>query len=125
MKPAVIRQVRKPQLFKGTQPHCICVCYYNKKETYMVQKNHATFVPHACHFKSFDRPEMEGINTKKLPFFIHVRVLISDDGPMLQIREVTEGSNNTKKANTVIQRLKNSQKQVTIKQYFSESPLHT
>jgi hypothetical protein len=45
---------------------------------------------------------MEGINIKKLPFFIHVRVLISDDGLMLHIREVTEGSNNTKKANTVI-----------------------
>ena len=49
----------------------------------------------ARHFKNFDCPETEGINIQKVAFFIHVRVLISDDGPMLQIREVTEGSNNT------------------------------
>ena len=62
----------------------------------------------ACHFKSLDCSKMEGINIQKVPLFIHVRVLISDDGPMLQIREVTVGSNNTKKANTVMRRLHNS-----------------
>jgi hypothetical protein len=39
------------------------------------------------------------------------------------IREVAESSNNTKKANTAMRRLINSQKQVTITKYFSESPL--
>jgi hypothetical protein len=68
---------------------------------------------------------MERINIKKVHLFINVRALISDDGRMLQIREVTEGSNNTKKANTVMRRLNNSQKQETNKQYLSESPLHT
>jgi len=58
-----------------------------------------------------------------VPLFIHVRVLISDEGPMLQIREVTEGINNTKKANTAMRSLNNSQKQVTITKYFLKSPL--
>jgi hypothetical protein len=47
-----------------------------------------------------------------------VRVLISDEGPMLQIREVTEGTNNTKKANTAMRSLNNSQKEVTIPKYL-------
>jgi hypothetical protein len=68
--------------------------------------------------------ETEGINIQKVPLFINVGVLISADVLMLQIHEVKEGSNNTKKANTAMRRLNNSQKQVTITKYFSKSPIH-
>jgi hypothetical protein len=86
MKPAVIRQVGTPQLFRGTKPFCICVYYYNKKEKYRLRKLLHLCSTKACHFKSLDCSEMEGINMQKVPLFIYVRVLISDDGPMLQIR---------------------------------------
>jgi len=78
----------------------------------------------ARHFKSFGCPETEGINIQNVPLFIHLRALISDYGLMLQIREITEGSTNTKKANTAMRRLNNSQKQAIITKYLSKSPLH-
>ena len=49
-------------------------------------------------------------NIKNVPLSTHVRVLISDDGPMLQVHEVTEGSNNARKPNIVMRRLNNSKK---------------
>jgi hypothetical protein len=101
----------------------VSVITTRKKNVWLRKLLHLCYT-RACHLKSFDFPETEGINVQMVPFSIHVRAQISYDGPMLQIREVTEGSNNTKKANTAMRRLNNSQKQVTITKYFSKSPLH-